>query len=236
MAAVMAGMIIQSTPVSFGALGTPILVGVNTGLGGGNDPALLEYAAQLGYSDWADFLALVAFRVATLHAIAGTLIPLILVSFMTKFFGKNKTFTEGLRIWPFALFAAFSMTIPYLCAAYFLGPEFPALVGSSIGLLVVVAAARSGFLMPKDSTWDFDHENRWPAEWTGSVAVRDVSPAGGKELGRAGRTVRDAESVPQGARPVRGPGASYAGLVPLPIDVNRAPSPRAGWSRELTSD
>jgi lactate permease len=32
MAAVMAGMIIQSTPVSFGAAGTPILVGVNTGL------------------------------------------------------------------------------------------------------------------------------------------------------------------------------------------------------------
>ena len=32
MAAVMAGMIIQSTPVSFGAAGTPILVGVNNGL------------------------------------------------------------------------------------------------------------------------------------------------------------------------------------------------------------
>ena len=32
MAAVMSGMIIQSTPVSFGAVGTPILVGVNTGL------------------------------------------------------------------------------------------------------------------------------------------------------------------------------------------------------------
>ena len=33
LAAVMSGMIIQSTPVSFGAAGTPILVGVNTGLG-----------------------------------------------------------------------------------------------------------------------------------------------------------------------------------------------------------
>src|SRR6056300_365365 len=34
MAAVVAGMIIQSTPVSFGAMGTPILVGVQTGLTG----------------------------------------------------------------------------------------------------------------------------------------------------------------------------------------------------------
>ena len=34
MAAVVSGMIIQSTPVSFGAVGTPILVGVNKGLSG----------------------------------------------------------------------------------------------------------------------------------------------------------------------------------------------------------
>jgi lactate permease len=34
MAAVMVGLIIQSTPVSFGAVGTPILVGVNGGLSG----------------------------------------------------------------------------------------------------------------------------------------------------------------------------------------------------------
>ncbi|OLT24674.1 hypothetical protein BJF82_13200 [Kytococcus sp. CUA-901] len=35
MAAVMVGLIIQSTPVSFGAVGTPIIVGVGTGLQGG---------------------------------------------------------------------------------------------------------------------------------------------------------------------------------------------------------
>jgi hypothetical protein len=34
MAAVLVTLIIQSTPVSFGAVDTPILVGVNTGLGG----------------------------------------------------------------------------------------------------------------------------------------------------------------------------------------------------------
>lgn len=174
MAAVTAGMIIQSTPVSFGALGTPILVGVNTGLGQGADPVFLQYAAQLGYTDWNDFLALIGFRVAILHAIAGTLIPLILVSFITRFFGKNRTFTEGLQIWPFALFAAFSMILPYLAAAYLLGPEFPALIGSIVGLIVVVSAARAGFLTPKGAPWEFDSKSNWPAEWTGSVAVTDV--------------------------------------------------------------
>jgi lactate permease len=174
MAAVTAGMIIQSTPVSFGALGTPILVGVSTGLGQGADPALTQFAAQLGYTDWNDFLALIGLKVATLHAIAGTLIPLILVSFMTRFFGKNQTFTEGLQIWPFALFAAFSMTLPYLTAAYLLGPEFPALIGSMVGLVVVISAARAGFLTPKGQPWEFDSKNNWPAEWTGSVSVTDV--------------------------------------------------------------
>ena len=85
----MAGMIIQSTPVSFGALGTPILVGVATGLGA--DPAVLTDAQSAGFaiSDGAlpeGYLAMIGARVAILHAVIGTLIPLILVSMLTRFF------------------------------------------------------------------------------------------------------------------------------------------------------
>ena len=178
MAAVTAGMIIQSTPVSFGAAGTPILVGVNTGLSA--DPAIAEYAAGIGYPEWADFLAFIGLKVAVLHAIAGTLIPLILVSFMTRFFGRNKSLAEGLRIWPFAIFAALAMTIPYFAAGYFLGPEFPALIGSVVGLGVVVFAARAGFLVPEpEEAWEFDRKDNWPAEWTGSIEVQDVAHASG---------------------------------------------------------
>ena len=185
MAAVTAGMIIQSTPVSFGAAGTPILVGVNTGLSA--DPAIREYAAQLGYVDWNAFLAFIGLKVAILHAIAGTFIPLILVSFMTKFFGKNKTFAEGLQIWPFAIFAALAMTIPYLAAAYLLGPEFPALAGSIVGLIIVVSVARAGFLMPKpEDAWDFDDKSTWPSDWTGSVEIKDVTHhSGGMSIVKA---------------------------------------------------
>ena len=172
MAAVMAGMIIQSTPVSFGAAGTPILVGVNTGLSA--DPALVAYGMERVAGEWNDFLRLVGFRVAVLHAIAGTLVPLILVSFMTRFFGERKSFAEGLQVWKFALFAALSMTIPYIIAGYFLGPEFPALVGSLVGLLIVVTAARRGFLVPKpEEAWDFGDKTTWPSEWTGSIEIKD---------------------------------------------------------------
>ena len=186
MAAVTAGMIIQSTPVSFGALGTPILVGVNTGLGQGTNPEIVAFAAEAGYAEWTDFLAYIGLKVAILHAIAGTLIPLILVSFMTRFFGKSRSLAEGLQVWPFAIFAALAMTVPYFAAAYFLGPEFPALMGSMAGLIIVVSAARAGFLIPKpDEAWDFDKKENWPAEWTGSVEVKDVAHGGSMSLFKA---------------------------------------------------
>ena len=52
-----------------------------------------------------------------LHAVAGTLIPLLVVALMTRFFGKERSIRAGLEVWPFALFAALAMTIPYVLAA-----------------------------------------------------------------------------------------------------------------------
>ncbi len=180
MAAVVAGMMIQSTPVSFGALGTPILVGVNTGLSG--DAAVGSFAADLGFLDggsgWLGFLAHIGFKVALLHAIAGTLIPLFVVSFMTKFFGEERSFKKGLEIWKFALFAAFSMTIPYLIFARYLGPEFPTILGGLFGLGIVTLAAKNNFLTPSRSEpWDFGPKSTWESSWIGELDITD------KEIG-----------------------------------------------------
>lgn len=169
LAAVVAGMIIQSTPVSFGALGTPILVGVNTGLSGNAEVA--AYAETLGM-DWPTFLSFVGVKVATLHAMAGILIPLILVGVMTRFFGEKRSFVEGLKIWKFAIFAALAMIVPYLLVANLLGPEFPSLIGGLTGLAIVVLAARAGFLMPKGETWDFGPRANWEKEWIGTFEIR----------------------------------------------------------------
>lgn len=169
MAAAMAGMIIQSTPVSFGAAGTPILVGVNQGLAG--DAEVLACAQQLGCASWPDFLALIGVKVALLHAVAGTLVPLFVVAMMTRFFGRNRSLAEGLAVWRFALFAALAMTVPYLAVAYLLGPEFPSLVGGLLGLAIVVPAAKRGFLVPRaDGCWDFDDPQRWEPDWSGPLA------------------------------------------------------------------
>jgi lactate permease len=173
MAAVVAGMIIQSTPVSFGAAGTPILIGVNTGLS--TDDTARMYAESIGVTDWHAFLASIGVKVAVLHAACGTLVPLIVVALLTRFYGSNKSYAEGLRVWRFALFAAFAMTIPYLIVAWAFGPEFPTIIGSLTGLIVVVTAARKGYLVPDaQHMWDFAPREEWPEEWSGSIEVEDI--------------------------------------------------------------
>lgn len=173
MAAVVSGMIIQSTPVSFGACGTPILLGVTEGLtveGG----TIQEFATAHGFSSGEALQRTVGFRVATLHAIAGTMIPLSVVSLMTRFFGKARSLAEGLEMWRFALFAAVAMIGPYLLVAYFLGPEFPSILGGLIGLGIVIPAAKRGWLVPKrDQPWDFSAESDWDEDWGTTDVVQE---------------------------------------------------------------
>lgn len=167
LSAVMFGMIIQSTPVSFGAVGTPQLVGVQGGL---QRESMTQALVAQGQG-WPDFFNLIVERVALGHAIAGTLIPVFLVFFMTRFFGRNRSWSEALPAVPFALFSAFAFTIPYGLAGRFLGPEFPSLLGGLLGLALATVAARAGFLVPK-KTWDFADPKEWPEEWMGSIEMK----------------------------------------------------------------
>ncbi|MBL9156985.1 MAG: L-lactate permease [Verrucomicrobiales bacterium] len=168
MAAVVAGMTIQCTPVSFGAVGTPILIGVNKGLTG--DPAVLAHSGAATPEAWSAYLASIGVKVATLHATIGVLVPLLLVCLLTRFFGQNRSLREGLAVWRFALFAGLAMTIPYWLVARFLGPEFPTLAGSAVGMFLVVFVAKRGWLMPKDGGgWDFPPRSHWPEEWLGTI-------------------------------------------------------------------
>lgn len=167
MAAVVVALIIQSTPVSFGAVGTPILVGVNTGLSG--QPEVVSVVTALGMTH-ESYLHLIGATVALLHGIVGSFVPLIMVSVMTKFFGAKRSFTEGLAIWKFALFAGLAFTIPSNILARFLGPEFPSLLGALLGLCIVVPATRMGLFQPKKA-WAFPDEGQWEAEWRGELQI-----------------------------------------------------------------
>ena len=162
--AVMLGMMIQSTAVTFGAVGTPVLVGVQGGLGGE------IFAAALANADMTmlDYLRAVTAKVVVLHAMAGFLMPLWMGVMLTRFFGANRSWTEGLSIVPFALFGGVAFVVPYVLFGTFLGPEFPSLLGAPVGLAIVVFTARQGWLLPKDH-WDFPERSTWDAAWVSGL-------------------------------------------------------------------
>ncbi len=166
MAAVMLGMMVQSTAVTFGAVGTPILVGVRGGL---QNPELDAQLASLDLT-FMDYLQAVTSNVVILHAITGTLIPTLMVMMMTRYFGTGKSWKEGLEILPFTLFGGVAFTIPYLHTGIFLGPEFPSLLGSLIGIGMVILAIKNQFLIPKKE-WDFAAKETWPKSWLGTIEI-----------------------------------------------------------------
>ena len=166
LAAVVFGMMIQSTPVSFGAVGTPLIVGVQGGL----DKALITEELLEKGIEWESFFSIIVSNVAIIHAICGTFMPLFIIIIMTRFFGKNKSWLEGMSIFPFAIFSAFSFTIPYAIAGIFLGPEFPSIIGGLVGLAIVTTAVKKKILIPKDS-WNFPSSSNWPISWNGGIEI-----------------------------------------------------------------
>ncbi len=171
MAAVVLGMMIQSTPVTFGAVGTPVIVGVTGGLLSPELTAQLE-AAGTTFEEYRQTITAYA---AIIHGIAGIPMPLLMVVMMTRFFGSNRSWTEGLSIAPFAIFAGLAFSIPYALTGVLLGPEFPSLLGAMIGMVIVVYAARRGFLIPKQP-WDFPPREEWLPEWLSRTVPQSDPP------------------------------------------------------------
>lgn len=138
-------LIMNSTPVAFGAVGTPI------------QGALSSISGILGHSglSQAAFTRELVTYTALIHFIAGTFLPLLGLMMLTKIFGKEKSFKPALDALPFAIFSGLAFTLPYLLSAIFLGYELPSIIGGISGLAIIVPAARKGFLIPK-RIWDFD--------------------------------------------------------------------------------
>ncbi|ABD82122.1 L-lactate permease [Saccharophagus degradans] len=138
LAAVALALIADSAPVSFGAIGTPVLVGIGQGVPG------IEYAE----------LRTIAVTAMSIDFFVASFIPLMMTLLLTRLFGANKSWREGFQIWPFALLSGVMFTAPAWLVAKYIGVEFPSLIGALIGMLIMVFVARHGWLLPKQP-WRF---------------------------------------------------------------------------------
>jgi lactate permease len=167
LAAAVVCLVFNTFPVTFGAVGTPIVLGLSP-----LDPVVGEAiaggAANLGFQSVDGFHAVVGQWATVLHAPMVMILPILMLGFMTRTFGPERSWKHGLRAWKFCVFAAVAFLVPFFAFAWFVGPEFPSLVGGLVGLGVVVAGARQGWFLP-DDVWTFGPRRDWSDAWTGEI-------------------------------------------------------------------
>lgn len=165
LAAAVLCLVFNSFPVTFGAVGTPVIVGFGASVKG-----LVETAVAAGHYQSLDHFFKVIGETATLmHGPMAFILPIFMLGFITRFFGPSRKWSDGFAAWKFCIFAAVAFTIPYFLLAWLVGPEIPSLVGGLVGLGIIVTGAKAGFCVPKD-VWTFGDHSKWEKDWTGDIA------------------------------------------------------------------
>ncbi|MCO8265766.1 L-lactate permease [Haloferax prahovense] len=175
LAAVVVALTGNLMAITFGAVGTPLIIGMIDIF---DDVPVITNALDaqgMGVEQWVSEIAVFA---AMNHVVVGVVLPFIGVAMMTRFFGEERSIKPALEVLPLTLFAWASFSVPYFLTAYFLGPVFPGLVGAMVGLLLTVSALKAGFFHP-DEEWDFAPQTEWPDHWVGDIQPGETSKRGG---------------------------------------------------------
>ncbi len=124
-------LVADSVPVSFGAVGTPIQVGLSN-----VDINLFDVANQITFID----------------LFAGVFIPLIVVSMYVFISGEYRyKFKSILEMVPFSIFVGVLYTLFAFMASRLFGYEFVAIIASVATLVIVMLTSRKQFLLPQSS-------------------------------------------------------------------------------------
>jgi len=188
LAAVIAALIGHVIAVTYGAVGTPIVIGIRNPMNSaeymGNEELIAGtvYEGLDSLSAATEFANNVAAWAATFHALVGFVMPLFAVGMVVYFFGEERSLAPVKEVVPLCLFAGIAFAIPYVVAAWFISAEFPALIGAMVGGGLTLALLNSGYLLPDDE-WEFPDRDSWADHWVG-----DIEPGGtGLETGATGQ-------------------------------------------------
>lgn len=141
MGALCLALVADVSAVTYGAVGTPIIVGMAQGTGRDwSDPADAEY------------LTSVALQAQAIDIVAGISITLIMMFLLTNVFAEEKGRRPFVEMIPLTILAALSFSIPAYLWTSFLGVEFGGILGAASGMAILFVAVRLRFLVPK-SAW-----------------------------------------------------------------------------------
>jgi len=172
LAAAATALIGHAPAVSFGAVGTPILGGVGAAL----DVAHVREALPVPFLAW--ITGDITVWNANFHFLGGALIvPLLVVTSLTVWFGRRGEWKRALEAWPMALAAGTAFAVTQNALARLTGPELPSIGGGLAAMLVVVLFAQRRWLQPKVG-WGFPDD----ASGGGARARSPGEPAGSMSL------------------------------------------------------
>jgi len=169
LAAVVVALVGHVIAVTYGAVGTPILVGIAEPM---SSVSAIRATIEANGMTTTEFAVEVAAWAATYHALVGVVMPLFAVAMVVYFFGEDRSLRPAWEVAPLCLVSGVAFAIPYWLAAR-VSAAFPALLGSMIGGAVVIAALRAGYLEP-ESRWEFPPESEWPDHWVGTIRPADA--------------------------------------------------------------
>ncbi|WP_233010228.1 L-lactate permease [Rheinheimera faecalis] len=141
LAAVVLTLIADSVPVSFGAIGTPVLVGLTNGLPGVS-PELIAQSA---------------ITAASIDLFCASLIPVLMCLLLCRYFSDTPGWRSGLAIAPLAFLSGLCYSLPAFLVARYLGPEFPSLLGALAGLVLLTLLVRFDIAVPA-TLWRCDSD------------------------------------------------------------------------------
>lgn len=171
-------LVFNSFPVTFGAVGTPVImgfaslkeIGITAMAKAGLAPAPIPGTEV----DGTPFFKLIGETVTLMHGPMAFILPIFMLGFMTRFFGRNKSWKEGFAAWSYCILAGVCFAVPYFLVAWLAGPEVPSLIGGAMGLGLLVWLTRMGVCVPKGN-WQFAPQAEWQPSWTGSIKASDVT-------------------------------------------------------------
>ncbi|ELZ81523.1 L-lactate permease [Haloferax larsenii] len=242
LAAVVVALTGNLMAITFGAVGTPLIIGM-IDIFESVESISTEVLGTGNFETIAAWVGEIAVFAAMHHVIVGIALPFIGVAMMTRFFGEERSIKPALEVLPLTLFAWASFSVPYFLTAYFLGPEFPGLLGSMVGLAVTVGALKAGFFHP-DEEWDFEPESAWPDHWVGDIQPGE-STSDNVSVAADGGNVQSSMPASAGQMSLLKAWTPYA-LVALLLVVTRVVDPvqsfitmdvfKLAWSNILGTD
>jgi len=139
--AALASLMANYPAVSFGAVGTPTVLGFDS------IRSCIEavYGESMADAVFAELNVMVGLT----NIFIGSFIPFLIIATIVIRDGRKRGLKDAISVLPLCLFAGFLFTIPTWIISY-IGPELPSLIGALVALPTFIFAVRKGFLVPRD--------------------------------------------------------------------------------------